>query len=170
MFSCEFCEIFKNTLFYTAPLVAASEVCIEEASINIFWGIAKWQQNCLDFSFPTLNIFWELGNPETYLKPCWPIRSQHTLSLPPENDKGAQVFYRKIFLKNVEKFAGKHLYRGLLSIKLRLTTCNFTPAGLLDYRCLLTGSRDILVPYQISMMELVSKNTFFSQKSSIIDI
>ena len=29
VFSCEFCEIFKNTYFYRAPLVAASEDFLE---------------------------------------------------------------------------------------------------------------------------------------------
>ena len=27
VFSCEFCEIFKNTYFYRTPLVATSAVC-----------------------------------------------------------------------------------------------------------------------------------------------
>ena len=31
VFSCEFCEIFKSTFFYMAPLVAASEkISVEE--------------------------------------------------------------------------------------------------------------------------------------------
>ena len=28
VFSCEFCEIFTNTLFYRTPLVAASGMCL----------------------------------------------------------------------------------------------------------------------------------------------
>ena len=32
MFSCEYCKIFKNTLFYRTPQVAASEF---EISVNI---------------------------------------------------------------------------------------------------------------------------------------
>ena len=41
MFSCEFCEIFKNTYFYRTPLVAASD------AVNNAWRSAE---ETLDFA------------------------------------------------------------------------------------------------------------------------
>ena len=36
VFSCEFCEIFKNTFYYRTPLVAASGVLINFAILEPF--------------------------------------------------------------------------------------------------------------------------------------
>ena len=36
VFSCEFCEIYKNTLYYRIPLVAASGVLINFAILEPF--------------------------------------------------------------------------------------------------------------------------------------
>ena len=52
VFSCEFCEIFKNTIFYTTPLVAAS--------ISLCCSVFTWLENILaTFSSQKLiSLFW----------------------------------------------------------------------------------------------------------------
>ena len=52
VFSCEFCEVSKNTFFYRIPLVAASEICHNENTPG-FLVIIDFEQafDSLDYDF-----------------------------------------------------------------------------------------------------------------------
>ena len=43
VFSCEFCEIFKNTFFYRTPPVAASDLCWVKIIPQLTEGWEMWQ-------------------------------------------------------------------------------------------------------------------------------
>ena len=45
MFSCEFCEIFKNTFFYRSPLVVASNTHVIPLSSSSSLWLFKWCNN-----------------------------------------------------------------------------------------------------------------------------
>ena len=52
VFSCEYCEIFKNTFFYRTPSVAASaSKCSVEISWNLHQAVINWVEKGILVSF-----------------------------------------------------------------------------------------------------------------------
>ena len=74
MFSCEFCEISKNTLFYRTPLMAASEKYVYH------WG--KQPINFFSISFWGPFTLGSLVSPRKFS--CWFPRKFYLLFLPSE--------------------------------------------------------------------------------------
>ena len=56
MFSCELCKIFKNTYFYSTPLVAASGVFFTKQSLSL-WLKSEYIGGIKELSTSVLNIF-----------------------------------------------------------------------------------------------------------------
>ena len=91
VFSCKFCEIYKNTFSYRTPPVAAS---VNSCTVTNFWS----SKNSLVKSFQkSIKVYWS----------DWHYRSSHR-----------RCSIRKGALRNLAKFTGKHLFQSLFFNKL----------------------------------------------------
>ena len=95
VFSCEFCEIFKNTYFYRTPLVAASDH-FHKTDNYLFKskGTALEILIILDFKFATCNLF---ENKRWFVKIFWTnteILTKHKRSI----GKNATTWFLLIFI------------------------------------------------------------------------
>ena len=104
VFSCEFCEIYKNTFPYRMPLVAAS----------VYWIKGIWE----------ITKYFEIACHDYYYFFKWPlfvylcrvnilIDFSYFLSSILSRSSHRRRSIEKDVLKNFEKFTGKHLFQSL---------------------------------------------------------